>query len=71
VIWALLTLLAYLLAFGVVWWAVDYTIIHLPVPNPPANFIRIALVIVCAIIMVALILSMVGTNVGIDLPRLG
>jgi len=67
---AIFTLLLYALAFAVIWWAVDYTIAHLPVPNPPANFVRIAVVIIAALVFVMLILSFAGVSTGIDLPRL-
>jgi len=70
-IMAIFTLLLYALAFAVIWWAVEYTITHLPVPNPPANFVRIAVVIIGALIFVTLILSMAGVATGVDLPRLG
>jgi len=67
---AIFTLLLYAVAFAVIWWAVEYTIVHLPVPNPPANFVRIAVVIVGALVFVTLILGLAGVQTGVDLPRL-
>jgi len=68
---AIFTLLIYLLVFGVIWWALEYTINHLPVPDPPARFIRIGAVILFALVFVTLLLNIAGVSTGIDLPRLG
>jgi hypothetical protein len=67
---ALFTLLIYLVIFGVLWWAVDFAIANLPIGDPPARFIRIAMVILFAIILVSLLLGLVGVVPGIDLPRI-
>jgi hypothetical protein len=68
---ALFTLIIYLLVFGVIWWAVDYLIASLPIPDPPARFIRIAMVILFALLLVTLLLGIAGVNTGVNLPRLG
>jgi len=67
---ALFTLLIYLVIFGVLWWAVDFAIANLPISDPPARFIRIALVVVFALVFIALLLNLVGVSTGVDLPRL-
>ena len=67
---ALFTLLIYLVIFGVLWWAVDFAIANLPISDPPARFIRIAMVIIFAIVLVGLLLGLVGVSTGVDLPRL-
>jgi len=67
---ALFTLLIYALVLGVLWWAVDFAIANIPVPDPPARFIRIAMVIIFALVFVALLLGLVGGSTGLDLPRL-
>ena len=69
-IMAVFTLLLYAVAFGIIWWAVEYTIASLPVPDPPARFIKIALVIIFALVLVTLVLGLAGVNTGINLPRL-
>jgi len=68
---AIFTLLIYLVVFGVLWWAVNYTIDTTPVPDPPARFIKIALVLVCASAFIILLLNMTGVETGMNLPRLG
>ena len=67
---ALFTLLIYLLVFGIIWWAVDYAITTLPVPDPPARFIKIAMVIIFALVLVTLLLNLAGVSTGVNLPRL-
>jgi TRAP-type C4-dicarboxylate transport system permease small subunit len=66
---ALITVLIYLLVLGVLWWAIDYAISAIPIPDPPARFIRIIMVVVFALIFVSLLLSLIGVG-GLDLPRL-
>jgi hypothetical protein len=67
---ALFTLLIYLVIFGILWWVVDFCIANLPISDPPARFIRIAMVIIFAIVLVGLLLGLVGVTTGVDLPRL-
>jgi len=67
---ALFTLLIYAIVFGLVYWLFDYLVATLPIPDPPARFIRIALVVVFTLVIIALLLGMVGVAPGLDLPRL-
>jgi len=67
---ALFTLLIYAIVLSVLFWLFDYLAATLPIPDPPARFIRIALVVVFVLIIVALLLNMVGVSTGVDLPRL-
>lgn len=67
---ALFTLIIYLLVLGIAWWAVDYLIATLPIPDPPARFIRIAMVVIFALILITLLLGLAGVSTGVDLPRL-
>jgi hypothetical protein len=60
-----------LLILGVVYWAVEYLITSLPIPDPFAKLIRIALVVLFALIIIALLLGLLGKPIGLDLPRLG
>ena len=34
---ALITILVYILILGILWWAIDYAITNIPVPDPPAG----------------------------------
>jgi hypothetical protein len=67
---AIFTLLLYALAFGVIWWALDFTAARLPIPDPPLRFIQIALVIIFALVIVTLLMGLAGVSTGVDLPRL-
>jgi len=67
---ALFTLLIYMVVFGVIWWAVEYAINALPIPDPPARFIKIAMVIIFALVLVTLLLGLAGVSTGVDLPRI-
>ena len=68
---ALFTLLIYIVVLGIIWFAIDYAIDHIPVTDPPARFIRIIVVVIFCFILVALLLNMVGVSTGVDLPRIG
>ena len=67
----LFTLLIYIVVFAILWYAIDYAITNLPVPEPPARFIRIIVVVIFCFILVALLLNMVGVNTGLNFPKLG
>jgi TRAP-type C4-dicarboxylate transport system permease small subunit len=70
VISALFTLIIYALVLGILFWLFDYLVATLPIPDPPARFIRIAIVVVFVLIFIALLLNLVGVSTGVDLPRL-
>ena len=67
---ALFTLIIYALVLGILFWLFDYLCATLPIPDPPARFVRIALVVVFALVFIALLLNLVGVSTGLDLPRL-
>jgi len=69
-IMAVFTILIYVLVFAIVWWAVDYMITSMPIPDPPARFVRIALVLIFALVLVVLLLGLAGVSTGVNLPRL-
>jgi hypothetical protein len=70
VISALLTVIVYLLVLGILWYLVEFIITALPIPDPPARMIRIAVVVLFCLIVIVLLLSLVGVSTGIDLPRI-
>ena len=67
---ALLTVIVYLLVLGILWYLVEFIITALPIPDPPARMIRIAVVVLFCLIVIVLLLSLVGVSTGIDLPRI-
>lgn len=68
---ALFTLLIYIVVLGILWYAIDYALTNIPIPDPPARFIRILVVVIFCIILVGVLLNLVGVSPGIDLPKLG
>ena len=67
---ALVTLIVYLLVLGVLWYLIEYIINTLPIPDPPARMVRIAVVVLFCLIIIVLLLSLIGVSTGIDLPRI-
>ena len=67
---ALFTLIIYALVLSILFWLFDYLAATLPIPDPPARFVRIALVVVFALVFIALLLDLAGVSTGLDLPRL-
>jgi hypothetical protein len=67
---ALVTLIVYLVIFGILWWVVDFLIGNIPIQEPFSRFIRIAAVVIFALILISLLLNLVGVSTGVDLPRL-
>jgi hypothetical protein len=65
----LITILIYIVVLGILWFAIDYAIKNVPIPDPPARFIRIIVVVIICLIIIGLLLSLVGVG-GIDLPRI-
>lgn len=66
---ALITILIYIVVLGILYYAIDYAIKNVPIPDPPARFIRIIVVVIFCLIVISLLLSFVGVG-GIDLPRI-
>lgn len=64
----LINLIIWLLVVGIVYWLVLYVIQAIPIPDPPARFIRIALTVILVLVILNLILQMIGVNTGVRLP---
>jgi uncharacterized membrane protein len=68
---ALITLIVYLLIFGLLYWLVLYVIDAIPVPDPPARIIKIALMVLLVLIVIVLLLNLLGQPMGtLEFPRL-
>ena len=67
---ALISLIVWLVVVGILYWLVIWVIDAVPIPDPPARFIKIALTVLMVIVVVLLILQLVGIDVGPDMPRL-
>lgn len=68
---AFITLVVYLLVLAILWYLLDYVIRTVPVPDPPARIIRIVLVVIFCLIVIMLLLSLIGVQTGVNLPRIG
>ena len=68
---ALVTLIIYLLVLGLLYWLVNYIIDTVPIPDPPARIIKIALMVIMVLVVVVLLLNLLGMGTGLDLPRIG
>ena len=67
---ALINLIVYLLVVGLLYWLVLYVIDTVPIPDPPARIIKIALMVLMVLVVILLLLQMIGGVSGIDLPKL-
>jgi len=67
---ALVTLIIYLLVLGLLYWLVIYVVDSVPIPDPPARIIKIALMVIMVLIVIILLLNLLGVGAGISLPKL-
>jgi hypothetical protein len=67
---ALITLIVYLLVIGLLYWLVIYVIDAVPIPDPPARVIKIALMVLMVLVIIVLLLQLLGGNTGLNLPRI-
>jgi cation transporter-like permease len=67
---ALITLIVYLLVIGLLYWLVIYVIDSVPIPDPPARIIKIALMVLMVLVIIVLLLQLLGGNTGLNLPRI-
>jgi hypothetical protein len=68
---ALINLIIYLLIIGILMALVYWLIDHIPIPEPINRIIKVAIVVVCALIVILLLLQLVGTSVnGLNLPKI-
>ena len=68
---ALITLIIYLLVLGLLYWLVIYVVDTIPIPDPPARIIKIALMVLMVLIVIVLLLNIIGMGTGdFNLPRL-
>jgi hypothetical protein len=68
---ALITLILYLLIVGLLWWLVMYVIDAIPIPDPPARVIKIAMMVLLVLIIIALIVNLFGLSTGgMNLPKI-
>jgi TRAP-type C4-dicarboxylate transport system permease small subunit len=67
---AIITLIIYLLVIGLLYWLVLYVIDAIPIPDPPARIIKIALMVLMVLVIIVLLLNLLGVGTGLDVPKL-
>ena len=66
----LISLIIVLLVVGILLWLIWYIIDAIPIPDPPARFIKLAVVVICVLIVIVVLLNFAGISTGIDVPKL-
>jgi hypothetical protein len=69
---ALINLIVYLLILGLLYWLVLYVVDSIPIPDPPARIIKIALMVLMVLVIIMLLLQMIGMGGGggLNLPQI-
>jgi hypothetical protein len=68
VIATLINLIIVLLVAGILLWLLYWLIDAIPIPDPPARFIRLAVVVIAVLVIVLVLLDFAGIS---RLPRVG
>lgn len=64
----LINLIIVLLVAGILLWLLYWLIDAIPIPDPPARFIRLAVVVIAVLVIVLVLLDFAGIS---RLPRVG
>lgn len=68
---ALLTLVLYIVVFGLVWWLVQYLLGLFPLPDPAPRVIQALLAIILVIFLIGVVASLFGAaEIGLPVMRL-
>jgi hypothetical protein len=65
----LINLIVYLLIVGILLALVWYVLDAIPIPDPINRFIKLAIVVIAALVIVLLLLQLVG-GAGVGLPKI-
>lgn len=68
---ALISLIVWLLALGILYWIVIYVLDAVPIPDPPNRIIRVVLAVVLALVVLLVLLDLLGLHTGVNFPRIG
>ena len=67
----LLTLVIYIIVFGLIWWLVQYLLGLFPLPDPAPRVIQAILAIVLVLFLIGVVLSLTGGgDLGFPVIRL-
>jgi hypothetical protein len=67
---ALINLIFYLLILGILVALVFWVLTQIPIPEPIARIIKVAIVVIVVLVIVLLLLQIVGGGGGISLPKI-
>ena len=67
----LLTLIFYIIAFGLLWWLVQYLLGLFPLPDPLPRVIQAILAVILVVMLIGVLFSIGGYDTGIPRLRLG
>ncbi len=65
---AIINLIIWLLIIGIVYWLAIYVLQAIPIPDPPARFVKIAITVLLVLVVLNLILGLVGAGIPMKLP---
>ena len=65
----LVNLIVYLLVVGILIGLVYYVVDAIPIPQPINRIVKIAIVVIAALVVIILLLDMIGAGDGVKLPR--
>ena len=66
----IVNLIIWLLIVGILYWLVVWIIDAIPIPDPPARFIKIGMMVLMVLVVILLLLNLIGVQTGMDLPRI-
>ena len=67
---SLINLIVWLVVIGIIYWLVIWLIDAIPIPSPPANFIKIGVMVVMVLVIILLLLNFLGVQTGLEVPRI-
>ncbi len=67
----LITLIFYIIVFGLLWWLAQYLLGLFPLPDPLPRVIQAILAVVLVLMLIGVLLGLGGYDTGIPRLRLG
>ena len=64
----LINLIVWLLVVGILYWLAVYIMDAIPIPDPPARILKLALTVLVVLVVILLLLQLVG-GINLQLPK--
>ena len=61
----LINLIIWLLVIGILYWLVIYVLDAVPIPQPANRVIKIALTVLCVLVIIGVLLNILGVDTGL------